>query len=63
MKLLFDENLSFRLCERLQDLFPGSTQVHVAGLAEADDRMIWDYASVRGFTVVSLDADFAEGLR
>jgi predicted nuclease of predicted toxin-antitoxin system len=28
------------------------------GLAEADDRTIWDYAAAHGF--VSLDVDFAE---
>jgi predicted nuclease of predicted toxin-antitoxin system len=60
MKLLFDENLSFRLCERLEGLFPGSAQVRLLGLGEADDRTIWDYAAAHGFTVVSLDVDFAE---
>jgi len=60
MKLLFDENLSFKLCERLASLFPGSTQVRLVGLAEADDRAIWSYARVNGYVLVSLDADFAE---
>ena len=44
MKLLFDENLSFKLCERLGALFPDSMQVRLVGLAQADDREIWDYA-------------------
>jgi predicted nuclease of predicted toxin-antitoxin system len=60
MKLLFDENLSFRLCERLEGLFPGSAQVRPLGLGEADDRTIWDHAAAHGFAVVSLDVDFAE---
>jgi predicted nuclease of predicted toxin-antitoxin system len=60
MKLPFDENLSFRLCERLEGLFPGSAQVRPLGLGKADDRTIWDYAAAHGFTVVSLDVDFAE---
>jgi predicted nuclease of predicted toxin-antitoxin system len=60
MKLLFDENLSFKLCERLAVLFPGSMQVRLVGLAQADDRQIWDYAGANGFILVSLDADFAE---
>lgn len=60
MRLLFDENLSFKLCARLVDLFPGSTQVQLAGLAMADDRTIWDYAGINGFALVSLDADFAD---
>jgi predicted nuclease of predicted toxin-antitoxin system len=60
MKLLFDENLSFRLCDRLGDLFAGSSQVRLVGLANAQDRAIWDFASANGFSIVSLDADFAE---
>ena len=60
MKLLFDENLSFRLCERLEGLFPGSAQVRPLGLGEAADRTIWDHAAAHGFAVVSLDVDFAE---
>lgn len=60
MKLPFDENLSFRLCQRLEDAYPLSTQVRLAGLARADDRVIWEYARTNGFAIVSLDADFAE---
>jgi predicted nuclease of predicted toxin-antitoxin system len=32
MKLLLDQNLSFKLCPRLADLFPGSQQVRELGL-------------------------------
>ena len=60
MKLLFDENLSFKLCSDLADLFPGSVHVRLVGLAKAEDRAIWDFAAGSGFTIVSLDADFAE---
>jgi predicted nuclease of predicted toxin-antitoxin system len=60
MKLLFDENLSFKLRDRLAKLFPGSSQVRLLGLAEATDRTIWDYAGRNGFALVSLDADFAD---
>jgi predicted nuclease of predicted toxin-antitoxin system len=60
MKLLFDENLSFKLCDRLANLFPDSSQVRLLGLAEATDRTIWDYAGCNGFTLVSLDVDFAD---
>ena len=44
MKLLFDQNLSFKLCQALADLFPNSSQVRLLGLAEADDTAIWQYA-------------------
>ena len=60
MKLLFDQNLSFKLCAQLTDLFPGSGQVRLVGLAEADDRTVWQYAGANGFALVSLDADFAD---
>ena len=60
MKLLFDENLSFKLCERIGDLFPGSSQVRLAGLSMADDRAVWNCAAANGFALVTLDADFAE---
>lgn len=60
MKLLFDQNLSFQLCRMMDDLFPGSSQVRLIGLADADDRALWQYAGANGFALVSLDADFAD---
>ena len=60
MKLLFDQNLSFKLCQRLTDLFPGSSQVRLLGLGEADDQAVWHYAQAKGFTLVSQDSDFAD---
>ena len=60
MKLLFDQNLSFKLSARLADLFPESSQVRSLGLAEADDRAIWSHAKEHGFILVSQDADFAD---
>ena len=60
MKLLFDQNLSFKLCQTIDDLFPGSMHVRALGLSEVGDRAIWDYAKANGFAIVSQDADFAE---
>lgn len=60
MKLLFDQSLSFKLCERLSDLFPGSSQARLIGLERAHDGEIWDYAEANGFTLVTHDSDFAE---
>ena len=60
MKLLFDQNLSFKLCRRLADVFPASTQVRLLGMAEADDWAIWQHAKTNGFALVSQDADFAD---
>jgi predicted nuclease of predicted toxin-antitoxin system len=60
MKLLFDQNLSFRLCRSLSDVFPQSSQVRLIGLDRADDRAVWAQAKADGYTLVSLDSDFAE---
>ena len=60
MKLLFDQNLSFKLCSRLADLFPDSSQVRLLGLSDAEDRVIWEHSKANGFTLVSQDSDFAD---
>lgn len=57
MKLLFDENLSFRLAASLADLFPASIHVRDVGLQAANDPNVWDYARQNGFIIVSKDAD------
>ena len=60
MRLLFDQNLSFKLCSRLADLFPNSGQVSLAGLATADNQAVWEHPRAGGFTLVSQDSDFAD---
>jgi predicted nuclease of predicted toxin-antitoxin system len=60
MKLLLDQNLSFKLCALLTDIYPDSSHVRLLGLERADDRTLWNYAGVHGYTFVSLDSDFAE---
>ncbi|HTT99448.1 MAG TPA: DUF5615 family PIN-like protein [Rhizomicrobium sp.] len=60
MKLLFDQNLSHRLCQLLVDAFPDSQQAKRAGLERASDDEIWNYARSEGFAIVTLDADFAD---
>jgi predicted nuclease of predicted toxin-antitoxin system len=60
MRLLFDQNLSFRLCQQLADLFPGSTQVRLVGLDQADDRALWEFARANDYMLVSFDADLAD---
>ena len=59
MKLLLDENLSWRLIKKLFSIFP--EVVHVSSLQisqPANDISIWNYAEKNGFTIVSKDDDF-----
>lgn len=60
MKLLLDENLSRRPVPFLQNEFPGSTQIAMIGLEQADDRTIWRHAKEYGYIIVTRDADFEE---
>jgi predicted nuclease of predicted toxin-antitoxin system len=58
MKLLFDQNLSPKLVNRLADLFPGSSHVQLVGLNCASDDQIWEHARSNGFAIVSKDEDY-----
>jgi predicted nuclease of predicted toxin-antitoxin system len=60
VKLLFDQNLSPRLVERLDDLFPSSKHVREVALAESEDPAIWAYAVANHFAIVSKDSDFVQ---
>jgi len=60
LKLLLDQNLSYRLLARLEPLFPGSSQIHRVGMEHADDTVIWRFARENGFSIVTKDSDFYE---
>ena len=58
MKLLFDQNLSPRLPNQLEDIFPGSLHVREVGLIKATDTLIWECARQQELILISKDADF-----
>ena len=58
MKLLFDENLSFRLVAALADIYPESAHVRDLGLLGGEDTAIWTHAADHGFVLTSKDTDF-----
>jgi len=60
MRLLFDQNLSPRLVEKLIDIFPESSHVYFEGLDRASDIEMWLWAKSHGFSIVTKDADFSE---
>jgi predicted nuclease of predicted toxin-antitoxin system len=57
MKLLFDENLSPKLPNRLRDLFPNSLHVRDVGMKATIDPIVWDYAKENDLIIVSKDSD------
>ena len=60
MKLLVDNNLSFKLVQPLQDHFSGTEHVRDALSISADDNSIWNYTKSNGFIILTKDNDFDE---
>jgi predicted nuclease of predicted toxin-antitoxin system len=60
VKLLFDQNLSWRLIDHRRDAFPESVHVTSEGLDTATDDEIWEFAGANDFVVVSKDSDFRQ---
>lgn len=58
MKLLLDENLSDRIIPRITNFYPSSQHVKTLALTNTDDVVIWEYAKVNDFVIVSKDSDF-----
>jgi len=57
MKLLFDENISYRILPLLKDHFEQAESIfNVKSVKE--DLEIWNYAKRNGFTIVTFDEDF-----
>ena len=58
MKLLFDQNISFKIVSKIRDIFPDAKQVRDVNLENASDTSIWDFAKKEKYCVVTFDSDF-----
>lgn len=58
MKLLFDQNISFKIEKKIAAIFDGSKHVSSLGLMNVNDIDIWNYSKREGFTIVTFDSDF-----
>ncbi len=58
MKLLFDQNISFRITNKLIDHFPDCKHVSDCGLKDSEDSDIWIYAKNNNYSIVTFDSDF-----
>lgn len=60
MNLLFNQNISYRIIKRIEDIFPGSISVQALGYNNPHDIQIWEYAKSNNFSIVTFDADFID---
>jgi predicted nuclease of predicted toxin-antitoxin system len=58
MRLLFDQNISFRIVNRLIDSFPDCKHISQVGLSDYEDQEIWEYALNHNYIIVTFDSDF-----
>jgi len=58
MKLLLDQNISFRISKKIQDIFPDSKQVKDLGLENSKDSLLWVYAKENNYCIITFDGDF-----
>jgi predicted nuclease of predicted toxin-antitoxin system len=58
MKLLFDQNISFRIVNKLIKYFPECTHVSDIGLKNCEDPEIWKFARINNYVIVTFDSDF-----
>ncbi len=58
MKLLFDQNISFRVISKIKLKFPEAKQVRELGIENYSDLEIWEFAKNKGYTIVTFDGDF-----
>ncbi len=60
MKLLIDENISYRLVKKLADIFSDSEQVKRLGLLGKEDYIVWNYAKKHDFIILTQDEDYLD---
>lgn len=58
MKLLFDQNISFRIEKQINSIFNQSKHISSLGLMNVEDNKIWQYAKNNNFAIVTFDSDF-----
>ena len=60
MKLLFDQNISFRIEKKLSTVYSNSKHISSLGLMNADDVFIWEFAKKENYVIVTFDSDFSD---
>jgi len=58
VKLLFDQNISFRIINKIKSKYPEARQVKELGLENSTDIEIWNFAKENNYTIVTFNSDF-----
>lgn len=60
MKLLVDDNISYKIIKGISSIFPESKHISDVRLSAASDLEIWSYARINDFTILTFDSDFID---
>ncbi len=60
MTLLFDQNISFKISKKLQDIFPESKHLSDLKLEGYSDIATWEYAKINNYSIVTFDFDYID---
>jgi predicted nuclease of predicted toxin-antitoxin system len=60
VKILLDQNISYRLVNLLSNSFQKVDHVKSLGLTDATDLEIWHYALTNNYTIITFDSDYID---
>ena len=60
IKILLDQNLSFKIKKEIKDIFSEVKHVSDIKLSNTDDLDIWQYAKINDYSIITFDADFID---
>ena len=60
MKLLFDQNISYRILKKIASEFPDAQHTGRLNLNVSTDFQIWDFARTNDYCIVTFDSDFID---
>jgi predicted nuclease of predicted toxin-antitoxin system len=57
MKILLDENISYRVIKKIAHLYPNAHSISELGLIGSKDHQIWAFAKLNHYTIFTNDED------
>jgi predicted nuclease of predicted toxin-antitoxin system len=58
VKLLFDQNISFRVISKISNNFSEAKQVMELGIENYSDVELWKFAKENNYTIITFDVNF-----
>jgi predicted nuclease of predicted toxin-antitoxin system len=60
IKILLDQNLSFKIKKEIKDVFSEVKHVSDTRLSDTEDLNIWQYAKINDYSIITFDSDFID---